>query len=236
MRIRKRPKTIGDISVSKLLDDFVDLDVEDDNKRASEMNDDEYIDMMLKKEAKRKLEKSKKDSLQTERDEMSREADELETNPPNDDIDTFLGKDTEPEIIESLVESEVSEDEEIIKKIVKAHDVKDIPAITGMMRVAVDFLQDEIGASESKRKARKTLEKFRKDRPATKKKQVIPVVSEKLSRMKPCQNCYFCVRERKIAGSSWCHCTNPGRSIDVVCKGSWVKSGLNLPCWKPTQD
>ena len=57
MRKRKRTKTIDDVAVSKLLDDFVDLDIKDDSKRETDMNDEEYVSMMLKKDAMRKIER-----------------------------------------------------------------------------------------------------------------------------------------------------------------------------------
>ena len=59
MRRKKRTKTIDDVSITKLLDEFVDLDVEDDSKRKG-MDDDEYIRMMVEKENKRKLEREKR--------------------------------------------------------------------------------------------------------------------------------------------------------------------------------
>ncbi len=131
---RKKKNTV---SVNELLDDFVNLDAENDSYRAAEMNDEDYVNMMLKKDARRTIEKHRKD---------------------------------EP----------VKQSEKSPKK--------------------------NIGP---------------------------PVISEKLSTIKRCQNCYFSIREKKIGGSYWCQCTNPGRSTDVICKGSWVKSQLNLPCWKP---
>lgn len=136
MRKKKKENTLDSVSVDELLDDFVNLDVEDDSKR-TEINDDDYVSMMLKKGARR------------------------------------------------------------------------------------------------------TIEKHRRDEPidqTPKKKSEQPVISEKMSTVKRCQNCYFSVQEKKLSGSYWCHCTNPGRSTNVVSKGSWVKSQLNLPCWKPTQD
>ncbi|MCK5263967.1 MAG: hypothetical protein KAR03_00025 [Candidatus Thorarchaeota archaeon] len=137
---RKKKNTMEDVSVAELFEDFVNLDVEDDSKRVPEMNDDDYVSMMLKKDAKKTLEKYRRD---------------------------------EP----------IEEPEESAKK-----------------------------------------------------KSAQPVISEKMSTVKRCQNCYFSVQEKKLSGSYWCHCTNIGRSTNVVSKGSWVKSQLNLPCWKPTQD
>ena len=62
MRWKKRTKNIDDVSVTKLLDEFVDLDVEDDSRR-KDMDDEEYIRMMVEKENKRKFEREKRRSL-----------------------------------------------------------------------------------------------------------------------------------------------------------------------------
>jgi len=90
-----------------------------------------------------------------------------------------------------------------------------------------------------KKDAKKTIEKHRRNEPvkqSPKKKSEPPVVSEKIATMKRCQNCYFSVKEKKLGGSIWCNCTNPGRSTNIDSKGSWVKSQLNPPCWKPAQE
>lgn len=230
MRKKNKTKPIGEVSVSKLLDDFVDLDVEDDSKRARQLDDDEYIRMMLEKEDKRKQERAKRTPLSSMHDE--------EQTSLNDDIEKPLPQQIEPEseTFEPTCESDLSlEDETSIEEIMKSQDLMEEPALSGRMKAAVEFLQDEVGASESKRKARKTLEKYRKDQPVSK-KEGTPVISEKISPVKTCQNCHFCVGERKVSGSCWCHCTNQGRSSHVVVKGSWVMSRLNLPCWKPPQE
>jgi len=114
--------------------------------------------------------------------------------------------------------------------------IEDVSDLTERMKVAVDFLQDDVESGVSKRKAIKTLEKFRKEDIPVTKKSASPIISEKISPVKSCQNCYFCVGEKKLSGSCWCHCTNSGRSAHAVSNGSWVKSRLNLPCWKPTQE
>ena len=133
---RKKKNTMEDVSVAELFDDFVNLDVDKDSKR-TEMNDEDYVSMMLKKGARRTIDKHRR----------------------NEPVDQSPKKKSEP-----------------------------------------------------------------------------PVISEKMPTVKRCQNCYFSVQEKKLSGSYWCHCTNIGRSTNVVSKGSWVKSQLNLPCWKPTQD
>ncbi|TFG34063.1 hypothetical protein EU527_05115 [Candidatus Thorarchaeota archaeon] len=136
---RKRIKTIEDVSVTELLDDFVELEEEEDTGTITKMDDEEYVAMMLKKEALKTLQKHRKD---------------VPTTPFESP-----GKRTQ--------------------------------------------------------------------------KPEPPVVSGKLSIVKRCQNCYYCIGSHTINSSVWCHCTNPGRSIEEEMTKSWIKSRLNLPCWKP---
>jgi len=93
-------------------------------------------------------------------------------------------------------------------------------------------------AEHYKRAALRTLERCRKDvstEPGfnkAQKKPEPPVRSEKLSPVKRCQDCYYCVDTRKLPGTWWCACTNPGRSVESVDAGRmWVKSRLGLACW-----
>ncbi|MGY5860625.1 MAG: hypothetical protein RTU63_14745 [Candidatus Thorarchaeota archaeon] len=230
MRRKKRTKSIDDVSVTKLLDEFVDLDVEDESKR-KEMNDDEYMRMMVEKENKRKLEREKRNPPPTTHEPaMTTSVDVVEESPPPV---------VEPmkEVFPVTCENDLSaEDEADIAEIMKTQDSMDEPVLTGRMKASVEFLQDEVKSSESKRAASKTLERYRKDPPISKMKEVAPIISEKRAPLKRCQSCYFCVGERKVSGSCWCHCTNPARSTHAVAKGSWVKSRMNLPCWKAPQD
>ncbi|MGY5872564.1 MAG: hypothetical protein RTV72_09980 [Candidatus Thorarchaeota archaeon] len=294
MRKRKRTKTIDDVAVSKLLDDFVDLDIKDDSKRETDMNDEEYVSMMLKKDAMRKIERLKKEPVSIQYEEKASVSEDLKavfescqscfycanvkllgdhiicactnaerelearyarfkwwvisqpnpscwTSPPCDAIDDILRQHVEPdseqEQVEEPAKSEMSQEEETaVQEVVESHDVEDAVEEEGM-KIAVDFLQEELGQSMLKQKAKETLKKYRKEKPIKKKKKSeSPVVSEKLSTVKRCQNCYFCAGQKKIGGSCWCHCTNPGRSSDVKSDKSWVKSRLNLSCWKPPQE
>jgi hypothetical protein len=132
----KKTKNVKSISLSELLEDFVNLDVVEDPQRVTGLSDEDYINLMLKKDAK------------------------------------------------------------------------------------------------------KIIEKYRKDEPVKveKKQKVTIIASEKISPVKRCQNCYYCVNERTIGGSCWCHCTNPGRSTEGSSGKSWMKSSLNLPCWRPPKD
>ncbi|MHA1289285.1 MAG: hypothetical protein ACTSPB_18010 [Candidatus Thorarchaeota archaeon] len=230
MRWRKRAKSIDDVSVSKLLDEFVDLDDEDDSKR-KEMDDDEYIRMMVEKEEKRKLERTK-------RTPVSSTSDDVETTPA-EPVKKATQKTAEPmeEEFPPTCEHDLSpEDEADIDEIMKTQDRIEASVLTGKMKASVKFLQDEVKSSESKRVVRKTLEKYRKEIPVSTKNEVAPIISEKQTPLKRCQTCYFCVKEKKASGSCWCQCTNPARSTHAVAKGSWVKSRMNLPCWKAPQD
>jgi len=230
MHRKKRSKTIDDVSVTKLLDEFVDLDVEDDAKR-KDMDDDEYIQMMVEKENKRNLERAKRTLPGRTHDDVETSLTKSTEKPPQE-----RGKQME-EVFPASCENDISpEDEADVDEIMKTQDLMDEPILTGRMKASVEFLQSEVKSSESKRAARKTLEKYRKDQPISKKKEVTPVISEKRAPIKRCQNCYFCIGERKVSGSCWCHCTNPARSTHEVAKGSWVKSRMNLPCWKPPQE
>jgi hypothetical protein len=100
-----------------------------------------------------------------------------------------------------------------------------------------------------KKEAKKTLAKYRKDPGISsnemveekstpikrKKKHELPVLSEKLSPVKRCQKCHYCVTVRTIGGSSECSCTNAGRSTEGSPEKRTIKSRLNLPCWKTKQ-
>lgn len=229
MRIRKRTKSIDDVSVTKLLDNFVDLDV-DEGKRTKEIDDQAYIEMMLKKDAQRKLERMKRIPISNTHDDVqSLQVVENEETKVQESVPDL-------EMYEAHCESDLSrEDEVVIEEIMKTQSPKEESTLTGGMKVAVEFLENEITSGEAKREARKKLEKYRKDTPVPKKKET-PIISEKRAPVKACQNCYFCVKEKKVSGSCWCHCTNSARSTHAVVKGSWVKSRLNLPCWKQSQE
>jgi len=229
MRKKKKSKIIDDVSVTKLLDDFVDLDVEDGKRK--EMDDDEYIRMMVEKEEQRKRERAKRTPPSSTHDEV--------VTPPSEPTEKSSQKQAGPveEVYPAACEHDlVPEDEADIDEIMKTQEGLNEPVLTGRMKASVEFLQGEVKANESRHAARKTLEKYRKSPPVSTKKGTAPIVSEKHAPLKRCQNCYFCVGERKVSGSCWCHCTNPARSTHAVAKGSWVKSRMNLPCWKAPQD
>ncbi|TFG33103.1 hypothetical protein EU528_01220 [Candidatus Thorarchaeota archaeon] len=231
MRESKKTKSIDDLSVSKLLDDFVDLSAEEESKRARELDDEEYIRMMIEKEESRKKERIKKIPAASTHNEV---------HPTQEKIierATLQLDEQELETFPLTCERDLSPEETaIIEEIMKTQDMMDEAAQTGRKKISPEVPQNEISPREARRKARETLAKHRKDTPTSEKKRDTPVVSEKRAPIKRCQTCYFCVKERKVGGACWCSCSNPGRSTHAVVRGSWVMSRMNLPCWKAQQD
>ncbi|MBE0526070.1 MAG: hypothetical protein IH631_03950, partial [Candidatus Thorarchaeota archaeon] len=134
MRRRKRTKSIDDVSVSKLLDDFVDLEADDDSKRAKEIDDQAYIDMMLKKDAQRKLERMKRNPNPRTHDDVESslvvEIAEKTVHPSEPELNLY----------EAHCENDLSrEDEAVIEEIMKTQSSKEEPALAGRMKVAVEF-------------------------------------------------------------------------------------------------
>lgn len=102
-------------------------------------------------------------------------------------------------------------------------------------RPAEDPWSEDYQAKLMKKEARKTIDRYRKDPPPDAPSEVRekPVRSEKMQKVKACQDCYYCSAIRKVGGSWWCHCTNPGRSGQVESSGhNWVKGRIGLPCWR----
>ena len=88
-----------------------------------------------------------------------------------------------------------------------------------------------------KRRARQTLEKYRKGAP--------PVVSLKtsteepssgISSIKTCRSCYFCTNFRVIGVDWYAVCSNTGRSKRAEGSRLWVKAEHNLPCWRQKEE
>ena len=71
MRNRKKNKTISDFSVSELLDDFLSPDSQDHTSSTEDIDDEEYIRMMLKKDEARQLERSKRAAQVTKKPTQS---------------------------------------------------------------------------------------------------------------------------------------------------------------------
>ena len=94
---------------------------------------------------------------------------------------------------------------------------------------------EEYQAKLMKKEARMTISRYRKDPPpdVPTEPREKPVRSEKMQQVRSCQTCYYCSATRKVGGSWWCHCTNPGRSgQEEPTSHNWVKGRIGLPCWR----
>ena len=249
MRNRKKNKTIDDFSVSQLLDDFLKVDALVSGRAPKEVDDEDYIRMMLKKDVQKKLERTKR--------ETQVPTHHVTSDPHSDTIDDNIRRRFFPDVREKPVEKEQPKEEKeqpviekeqppekkelppdngIVAEILDSIEVKDISGLTAQMKNAVDFVQEEMGTSESERRLIEALEECMKPAGCEKKKSDPLMYNDNILLLKRCQNCYFCVGEKNRNGSVWCLCTNPDRSTDVEIKDSWVKSKLNLSCWKTPQD
>ncbi|MBE0526781.1 MAG: hypothetical protein IH631_07550, partial [Candidatus Thorarchaeota archaeon] len=157
----------------------------------------------------------------------------------SDTIDDNLRERLFPEVSEKpvkkklpLKEKESSPEDGIVEDILDSIMVKDVSGLAARMKEAVDFLQDEMGTSDAERKLVEALEDYRKPTLHSKNESNPLVYNDNVLILKRCQNCYFCVGEKNRSGVIWCLCTNPNRSADVEIDDSWVKSRLNLSCWK----
>ncbi|MFW9834940.1 MAG: hypothetical protein ACFFEK_13150 [Candidatus Thorarchaeota archaeon] len=335
---KKREKGKKEISASRLLDEFTDIDSPIDDAHHTEMTDEEYVEMMLKKELERKLLRTRGTPLfeitpQTSTDDCDLIPDIPEGSCPScyfcsiiqrigdavycvcknpnrvidgmyydhrmwvrsePDIEchkeppsTKLQKQTQQkieghqhtldqnetrvevpkgkeqiaetpkfmnyfELLESIEEESEIPDPDIpdvdvhpppftrrpsesITIEVESDDSDEIETelepVPRNEMVAAYFREETIAIH--KHKALQTLEKYRRNKPLeiTRAKEP-PIVSEKITPMKRCENCYFCVDAKRVGGSSWCHCTNLARSTDTTIAASWVRSRLNAPCWR----
>ena len=242
MRNRKRHKTIDNYSVSQLLDDFLSPDTLDTSRPSQDIDDDEYIRLMLKKDALMKLERTKREAHVTEHDEKSSpRSDTIDDNLRQrffpDMSENPLERESPPEEKEKLPEKkELPPDNRIVEEILDSIMIKDVSGLAARMKEAVDLVQDEMGTSDAERKLVEALEKYKKPTETSKKKSDSRMYNDNVLVLKRCQNCHFCIGERNSNGSVWCLCSNPDRSTDVEIDDSWVKSKLNLPCWKDLQD
>ena len=243
MRNRKKNKTIDDFSVSQLLDDFIKVDVHVSGRPSKKIDDEDYIRMMLKKDMQKKLERTRREAH--EHSKVSRSK--------SDTIDENLRQRYFPDVSERQIvrklpsvekkrppekielPSEEYEENGFVSEILDSLVVKDVSELAAQMREAVDFVQDEMGTSDSERRLIEALEECAKPNEHCKKKSDPSMYNDNVLLLKRCQNCHFCTGEKNRRGSIWCLCTNPDRSADVQINDSWVKSELNLSCWKAPQ-
>lgn len=230
MRNRKNRKTIDDFSVAQLLDDFVKVDTQVSSRPQKEIDDEEYIRMMLKKDAQKKLERRKREA----------QGHSTASSSQRETIDDDIRQRFFPDVSERPIErkspqgeiKKLPQENGIVDEILDSIVVKDVSGLAAQMKEAVDFVQDEMGTSDAERKLADALEEYGKN-----KKRIGPLVyNDTILLLKRCQNCYFCVGEKTRNNSLWCLCTNPDRSTNVEIEDSWVKNDINLPCWKAPQN
>ena len=242
MRNRKKHKTIDDFSVAQLLDDFIKVNVQDSGRAPKDIDDEDYIRMMLKKDALKKLERTKRITHAQKDNEVS--------TPQSDTIDDDIRRRFFPDISQTPIKKkspaiekkkpsekkEVPVENGIVEQILDSIVVKDVSGLAARMREAVDFVQNEMGTSEAERRLIEALEECNKPTEPCKKKSETLMYNDNVLLLKRCQNCHFCSGEKKRNGSAWCLCTNSDRTTDVEIEDSWVKSKLNLPCWKAPEE
>ncbi|TFH04279.1 MAG: hypothetical protein E4H14_15095 [Candidatus Thorarchaeota archaeon] len=241
MRNKKKQKTIDDLSVSQLLDDFIKVDVLVSSRPPKEIEDEDYIRMMLKKDVLKKLERTKRETHTHGHSEVS--------SSQSDTIDDNILQRFFPDVSEITKErelpqiekkkppekKEMSPEDGIVEEILSSIVVKDVSGLASRMKEAVDFIKDEMGTSDAERQLAEALEEYGKTTKNTRKRIDPLAYNDNILVLKRCQNCYFCVGEKNRNDSLWCLCTNPDRSLNVEVEDSWVKSELNLPCWKGLQ-
>ena len=184
MRNRKKNKTIHDFSVSQLLDDFVKVDAQVSGRPPKEIDDEDYIRMMLKKDAMMKLERTKRDEQAKQQsrkpsaqghtidDSIRRrffpdvDVEPIESElPPIKETKSPITEEKPPEPVELP-----TEDSGIVAEILDSIVVKDVSGLAAQMKQAVDFVQDEMGTSESERRLIEALEECMKPSEPCKKK------------------------------------------------------------------
>jgi hypothetical protein len=139
MRNGKKRKTIDQVSVSQLLDDFLSPMTEANGMSADEMDDKEYIRMMLEKEKQMVLERTKRAAqVKSDRPLSSQE----------DALDEYIRKKYFPYMDEEAPQKEKSLDDLLVEEILDTLVVKDVSDLAAKMRLAVDFVQDEMGTSD----------------------------------------------------------------------------------------
>jgi hypothetical protein len=136
MRNGKKQKTIDEFSVSQLLDDFLSPKYEASGKHANEMDDIEYIRMMLEKDRQRTLERTKRAS-QLKRNKIP--------STQKDALDEYIQKKYFPYLDESPPKREVTPEDILVEEILDTLVVKDVSELASKMKRAVDFIQEELG-------------------------------------------------------------------------------------------
>jgi len=225
MRDKKKQKSIDDLSVSQLLDEFLHPESSPSETTVQDIDDEEYIKMMLKKDIQKELERLRRQGKTPKKTPVTTKEDIID----GDIKERFF-----PDVSEEYTEEEEPVEEGIIAEILDSLVANDMPSLAAKMREAVNFVQDEMGVSESEQRLVEALDRYRK---MVESKRVLPQDSnDGVLVLKRCQNCYFCIGERPRKGAVWCLCNNPDRTPDVETDDSWVKNSINLSCWRPREN
>ena len=138
MRNGKKQKTIDELSVSQLLDEFLGSKIEASGKPVNGMTDEEYIRMMLEKDKQRVIERKKR-AARLKRDKAP--------SFQKDTLDERIRKRYFPYMDERPSKKEVSPEDILVEQIVDTLVVKDVSELASKMKQAVDFVQEEMGTT-----------------------------------------------------------------------------------------
>ena len=136
MRNGKKKKTIDEFSVTQLLDSFLHPEIEASGKPVNEIDDEEYIRMMLKKDMQRSLERTKR-VHQLRRDKTP--------SSYKDTLDENIRRKYFPDMDERPPKKEVTPEDIFVEEILDTLVVKDVSNLASKMILAVDFIQEEMG-------------------------------------------------------------------------------------------
>ncbi|MFW9787993.1 MAG: hypothetical protein ACFFE2_07580 [Candidatus Thorarchaeota archaeon] len=140
MRNGKKRRIFDRFSVSQLLDDFLSPPTEVRKTSQNEMDDKEYIRMMLEKEKQRTIERKKRASQRKMTKTPSSQKDMLDEN---------IRRRYFPYMDEEPPKKEVSPDDLLVDEILDTLVVKDVTDLASKMIQAVEFVQEEMGTSDS---------------------------------------------------------------------------------------
>ena len=139
MRNGKKQKTIDQLSASQLLDDFLSPVIEASGKPANDIDDKEYIRMMIEKEKQRTVERTKRAS-QLKHDKTP--------SSQKDILDENIRQRYFPYLDEEPPKKEVSSEDILVEEILDTLVVKDVSDLASKMKQAVDFIQEEMGTND----------------------------------------------------------------------------------------
>ena len=132
----EKKRSIDHFSVSQLLDAFLKPTIKVSRTSANELDDKEYIRMMLEKEKQRKIERKKRASQSKPKTTQSFQKDLLDEN-----IQRWYF----PYMDEGTTKKEVSPDDILVEEILDTLEVEDVTDLATQMMQAVAFVQDEMG-------------------------------------------------------------------------------------------